>query len=211
MIDTVELDAAAAVLFTLGRFHRQAPDSEALGAFWELAEEWPLPIDATTKAGLAEFTQSRTESESAASIRTDHNWLYGVSATAKIPPYESVHRDREGLLFDQQTLAVRKIYRSIGLEVPELNRVPDDHIGTEMDFVAQCFVRALDAADAADDKATTAYLQLAASFLDEHVSQWAPEVLAQAADLADTHFMRGVCLCSIAALTFSGDLLDRTV
>lgn len=211
MIDANDLDASAAVLFTLGRFHREAPDRQALNAFWELVEEWPLPIDATTEAGLAEFRDSKLDAESVSDIRSDHNWLYGVSATAKVSPYESVHRDRDGLLFDKQTIAVRNVYRAIGLQVPNMNKAPDDHVGIEMDFVAQCFVRALDAMDAGNDDAATSYLQLAASFVDEHLSQWAPEILAKAADAADTHFMKGICLCSLGALTFVTERLDEMV
>lgn len=205
-----QLDAAAAVLFTLGRFHRQPTDTQALQAFWELAKQWPLPIDPAAEAGLQQFALSQEEDETAAAINTDQNWLYGVSATAKVSPYESVHRDRDGLLFDKQTLEVRKIYRSAGLQVTDLNRVPDDHVGTEMDFLAQCFVRALDAIDQEDDQTATAYLQLAGSFLEDHVNQWAPAILEKAAAAADTHFMRGVCLCSISALQFATDLLQLT-
>ncbi len=200
MLTPSELDAYAAVLFTLGRFHREPPDTQTLSAFAELVEDWPLPVNTDTREGLRLFHQSSEVGESSHAIDSDHNWLYGVSATAKVPPFESVHRDKDGLLFDEQTMAVRGVYRQLGLQVPNLNREPDDHVGVEMDFLAQCCLKALDALDVQDLAAARAYLELSRRFLDEHVNQWAPEMLQKASQKADTAFMQGLALASIGVL-----------
>ena len=39
-----------------------------------------------------------------------------------------MHRSREGLVFDVQTLQVRDFYRRFGLQSPLLNKEPDDHV-----------------------------------------------------------------------------------
>lgn len=200
MLTTEDLDAAAAVLFTLGQFHRNPPDQTTLDTFSELIEEWPTPIGPNTEQALDHFRASRANGETPEQIDRDHNWLYGVSATAKVPPYESVHRGRDGLLFDEETLQVRAIYRQMGFQVQQYNKVPDDHVGIEMEFLAQCCLRALDATDEGDTPAALASLRLARVFLDDHVMQWAPRMLQLAAERAETDFMKGVCMASIDAL-----------
>lgn len=200
MLTSELLDAYAAVLSTLGRFHREAPDETTLSAFGELLDDWPLEVSEGARAGLEKLRQSFQEGESAYRIKADLNRLYGVSAKALIAPFESVHRDRDGLVFDRQTLLVRERYRQLGLEVARLNREPDDHVGVEMDFVAQCLLRALDQLDADNPAAAEEYLRVLQDFLDQHVNQWAPEMLGRAAELADTRFNQGLCLLSVAAL-----------
>ncbi|WP_350257709.1 molecular chaperone TorD family protein [Scrofimicrobium sp. R131] len=209
MLTADELDDYAAALATLGRFHRQAPDENTLSAFGELLEEWPVPVGEASSAGLAHLRTSFAEAESAYQIRGDLNRLYGVSAVARVAPYESVHRDRDGLVFDQQTLLVREAYRQLSLQVPRLNREPDDHIGVEVDFLAQCLLRALDALDAGQDQQALTYLNLAREFLAEHLNQWGPDMLAEATEAAETEFMRGVCQLTIGTLdSFTAALED---
>lgn len=205
MMSPDELDAYAAALATLGRFHRQAPDDATLIAFKELLDEWPVPPTDTGEQGLDALRESFAQEETAYRIRNDLNWLYGVSAKAKVSPFESVHRDRDGLVFDEQTLKVREAYRNLGLQVPALNREPDDHVGIELDFVARCLLGALDGLDAGNEDAAAQYLTEARRFLDEHVNQWAPEMLLEAAGAADTQFNRGICLLSIGTLETLND------
>lgn len=200
MLTPHELDAYAAALATLGRFHRQAPDEQTLSAFEELLSQWPVAPSGDAQRGLELLAESFAAGESAHQIKADLNGLYGVSAKARIAPYESVHRDRDGLVFDRQTLLVRDFYRRLGLEVPRLNREPDDHVGIELDFLAQCLLRALDAQDAGEETLTEEYVSLARGFLTDHVNQWAPQMLTEAARLANTRFNQGVCLLSIGTL-----------
>lgn len=200
-----EIDAYAAALSTLGRFHREAPDEATLGAFGELLAEWPVPVTEDSSRGLEKLASSFEKGENSFQIRSDLNRLYGVSAKAKVAPYESVHRDHDGLLFDEQTLKVRDTYRKLALQVPRLHREPDDHIGVELDFVARCLLASLDSLDAGDTLKSEGYLQIASDFLAEHVNQWAPEMLQKAADQAETDFMQGICLLTIGTL----QLLDE--
>ena len=207
MMSPDELDAYAAALATLGRFHRQAPDDATLSAFKELLDEWPVVPSQVGEQGLDALRQSFADNESAYTIKNDLNWLYGVSAKARVSPYESVHRDRDGLVFDEQTLRVREAYRNLGLQVPALNREPDDHVGTELDFLARCLLGALDGVDAGNEEAAEQYLDEARRFLDEHVNQWAPDMLLKAAASADTQFNRGICLLSVGTLETLSDHL----
>ena len=143
-------------------------------------------------------------------FRHDHDRLYGDTAAAVVPPYESVHRGLDGLVFDEQTLEVRAAYRGLSLQAPRLNREPDDHIGLEFDFVARSCLRAIDALDAGDEAEAERFIGIGAAFVRDHLLPWAPEMLATAIGRAHTHFMRGVGLLSLGALASYVELVDAS-
>ncbi len=207
MLDIEHLDHLAAAFSVLGRFHRSAPDEQTLSAFWGLLDEWPLPITDATADGLARLRQSRADGEPATVIGRDLAGLYGHMAVARVAPFESVHRGIERLVFDEQTLEVRTAYRALSLQAPRLNKEPDDHIGLEFDFIAQASLRALDALDAGDRERARHYTRIGADFLNEHLQQWAPDMLAQVVEKADTKFMQGIALLSLGALESYAALL----
>ncbi len=187
-------DALAAGFGALGRLHREAPDPEILANIRGLMGEWPLPATEAAQRGLALLEASAAANEDAETIRLDHARLYGVMATAVVPPYESVHRGEDGLVFDSDTLHVRAAYRALSLQAPRLNREPDDHIGLEFDFVSQALDRAVVASE------PTPLVAAARAMLDDHLDQWAPNMLTNMAAAAATAFMAGVAWLSVGAL-----------
>ena len=105
-----------------------------------------------------------------------------------------------GIVFNEETLEVRDQYRRLGLQAPKLNREPDDHIGLELDFLAQCCVSALTAVEQGAHLAAERYVHIAADFTRDHLLVWAPEMLARAEEEARTEWMRGLELLSRGAL-----------
>jgi TorA maturation chaperone TorD len=191
-------DALAAAFATLGSLHRGPPDEARLAAFEGLLDEWPLPETDEARLGAERVRRSRELGEDAEAIRRDHDRLYGVSATAQVAPYESVHRGVDRLVFDTHTLDVRRAYEALGLRAPKLHREPDDHIGLEFDFIAQALLMALDAVDAGRDAGGT--ILIARSFLHEHLLSWCPVMLDEVVLRAKSEFMAGVALLSQGAL-----------
>lgn len=194
------LDRLAAAFATLGRLHLQSPDQETLDQLEELLDEWPLDATGDTAFGLDEIRKSFTQKESVADIRRDHNELYGVTAGAKVPPYESVHRNQDRLIFDKETLEVRAEYRKLGLQAPKLHQEPDDHIGLEFNFIAQSCLRSLDALDQDSTTDASRYYGIGVVFMTQHIMEWVPEMLEAAAEAAETHFYRGVMYLSLGAI-----------
>lgn len=206
MSDIEGWDALAAVFGTLGRLHREPPDDALLDALTALLDQWPLADTEEAQLGVQRLRRSRELGEDAETIRRDHDRMYGVSATAVVPPYESVHRGTDGLVFDEQTLAVRDAYRSLGLSAPRLNREPDDHIGLEFDFVAQALVMALDA-DEAGTADPQVPVQAARDFVRDHLATWAPQMLQVLEERAATEFVRGLAALSRGALRSADTIL----
>ena len=199
-IDFEMLDALAMGFAVLGRLHQDPPDEDPLESLPSLHRDWPLALDPSTVKGLDHLLACVEARESALTIRRDHSRLYGRAAAAKVSPYESVHRGRDGLVFDDETLVVRAAYRALSLHAPRLNREPDDHIGLELNFMAQTCDKALEALDADRPSEATQYIAVGSRFFEKHLSQWAPRMLESAAVAAETHFMKGVCCLTLGAL-----------
>ena len=138
------LDRCAAALTVLARLQLTPPDEETMDQVAGLAGQWPLSglpqetpdAQQARENGWQLLKTSRRDGESAEHVRDDQDRLYGITARALIPPYESVHRNTDGLIFDAATLDVRSMYRRAGLRAPALGREPDDHLGLELDFLA---------------------------------------------------------------------------
>ena len=80
-------------------------------------------------------------------------------------------------------MQVRAFYRRFGLQAPDLNRRPDDHISLELEFCATLLSRALDAAERGEDGSE--YASAHDDFCREHLLAWAPEFFAAVEEHAD--------------------------
>lgn len=209
MVDDEDLDALAAALTTLAALHLDAPRQAALDAVRQMAGEWPLPAEGATGEGLALWLRSKDAGEPAEQIERDHDRLYGDSAVAIAAPYESVHREVEALVFGRQTLQVRAAYAELGLQAPELNREPDDHIGLELEFLGRACLRCLDLREAGDRGGAGRALDAARAFAAEHLGAWAPGLLAAVCAEARTDFMRGLAQLTQGTLDNFATTINR--
>ncbi|QJC22186.1 TorD/DmsD family molecular chaperone [Arcanobacterium buesumense] len=194
MLSPAEYDAFAAAFTVLGRLHIQPADGQTRSDVIGLLHQWPLDsaLSQYSSRGLELLAESAQRAENDDAIITDQDTLYGISASAKVPPYESVHCGQDRLVFDRQTLEVRQEYAKLALQAPKYNTEPDDHIGLELDFLGRCCIAALDGHDMAQE--------LAVSFTKEHIVTWMPAMLAHASQEATTAWLRGVIALTQGAL-----------
>lgn len=120
----------------------------------------------------------------------DYNQLFVGPGSLKAPPWESVYRSKDRIVFGPETLAVRKFFQSYGLEVQLLNKEPDDHIGLELEFMAYLSEEALAAYEAGED--ATDLLEGTERFLHEHLEQWVPNFCDDVEKEAQTDFFVGL-------------------
>ena len=191
-MDTLQLESIAAMLGVVGRLHREPPGDLELSMLRDLVDQWPLDAAPDSDAGLDAWRASAEAGEDAAQIRADHDRLYGVAARAVVPPYESVQREQERLTFGEATHRVRDAYARLGLQAPELNREPDDHIGLELAFVGELAAAGLEAIEAGDAAALASATGGARRFVDEHLLAWGPGFARLVAEGADTDLYRAV-------------------
>lgn len=196
------LDRFAAAFTTLSALLLAAPSGEVLARVRDadLLGEWPLPGHADCRRGVALLAESAAAGEDETRIRRDYNRLFRGPERMKAPPYESVHRSEDRLLFEAETMQVRAAYAELGLVAPRLNSEPDDHIGLELSFVATVAVRGMDALEAGDDLELARLLRALVVFLDEHLLVWAPRCLTQAANASTTFFYQGISALGLGTL-----------
>lgn len=207
------LDAVAAAWTVLSTVYGRLPEAgfvDALRSPEQLAA-WPYD-DRASAAGVELLVRSGRRAaqgdreEQLDALVEDHRRLFIGPRPLLAAPWESVHRSREGLVFDVQTIQVRQAYRRFGLQSPLLNKEPDDHIALEASFVATLALRALDALEQGrpDDAA-----ELAAAigeFTREHLEQWVPDLLERVEDHARSDYHRGMARLTAGALDQLGQL-----
>jgi TorA maturation chaperone TorD len=141
-------------------------------------------------------------------LQVDYTRLFiGVDGVLA-PPWESVHRSREHLLFQEQTIRVRQWYLQYGLQVIEQGKEPDDHVGLELVFLAHLARRGLAALEEGNEERFDALLTAQRRFLAQHPLQWVPVWSAQVDQHAATDFYRGIGILTNGVLTAIAELLE---
>lgn len=204
-----QLDSLAAAWTVLARLIAAAPDETTLENMRceAMLATWPLTESPQTEQGVARLLESGQIGEQYQEIKDDHFHLFVGPGSVLAPPWESVYRSEERLLFEEETIQVRQFYRRFGLQAPKLNREPDDHISLELDFCATLLIRALDAIDEDDLEKSEGYQQAHADFCTEHLFVWADEFFQLVIDNAKTSFWQGVGLLGSGALSQAKQLL----
>ncbi|WP_122820986.1 TorD/DmsD family molecular chaperone [Varibaculum vaginae] len=193
------LDSFAAAFCVLGALHLDPPSSPVVKDFLSLSSQWPLPLTPQGEAALKELRSSFPNDPSEEEIYAlwaDQNRLYGITGSAQLSPFESVQRGDDGLVFDQETIEVRRYYGAMGLQAPCLGSEPDDHIGLEMDFLSKCLLKAADDFAAGNKAQAEQTLGVARQFSGEHLLSWGSAFFAEGAKLAKTPWLRGICILS---------------
>ena len=195
----------------LGRCFYEAPRAEWVTTLAgdRLFEAWPFPSrDDGTAAGLAllnGFCASWNPAGLGA-LECAFNSLYVGPGEMLAPPWESVHRSKTKLTFQEPTLQVRELYRRFGVEAPAIHREPDDHLGLELAFVATLSDRAAANAAGGDAAQLARCLQAQRDFLENHLLAWAPTCLALVEGHAETDYYRGASRLALGSLSESARL-----
>lgn len=213
-----DLDAAAAAWTVFSTAYGMEPAGSFVTAMRspEQLAEWPYD-DPLTAGGIRLLERSgqraaeADEGEALPALVADHRRLFVGPRPLLAAPWESVHRSREGLVFDVQTLQVRKAYRRFGLQSPLLNKEPDDHIALESAFVANLALRALDALEEGRDEDTERFVTGIGEFRAEHLDEWVPDLLARVSEHAETDYQRGMAQLTEGALVQLGAWDGRLV
>ncbi|MEC4184543.1 molecular chaperone TorD family protein [Adlercreutzia sp. R21] len=178
-----ELLALRQLLYALtARVFAAEPDEEL--ATWCATDEVGAALAFLAEAmadagGEVELVDGTTIAAAAASgvgdgaLAAEYMKLFVGPATPLAPPWESVYRSADGLLFQASTLAVRDAYRAAGFAAAGYPHEPDDHLGTELGFMAALGERALRAWQVGDISRALDDMQHQAAFLEEHLSLWA--------------------------------------
>jgi TorA maturation chaperone TorD len=93
------------------------------------------------------------------------------------PPWESVYRSKEGLLFQESTLTIREIYRKEGYLPEGYPKVPDDSLPLELNFMYRMAARSLEALQNDQTEELSRTLAVQESFIRVHLLYFVPKLL----------------------------------
>ena len=189
----------------LGKVFYEPPTLELIQALvtQDLFADWPLgsPNDEVDGAlnQLREFS-TQWDTTQFEDLRRDYARLFVGPNRLLAPPWESVYRSSEHLIFERQTLEVRQMYQRYGMVPPQTNVEPDDHFGLELRFVAYLNGLALYAFKQDDSMLGIEAVETVGRFLNEHLLQWAPEFLDLVMTFASTSYYRSVAELTLGCL-----------
>lgn len=196
----------------LGGAFYDAPDAGLIGtiARENLFEDWTLPCtNAAMEHGLdtlRQFTKGWQDTQLPA-LKRDYDRLFVGPGKLLAVPWESVYRSQEGLIFEQQTVAVRQFYRRFAMAVPKPGIEPEDHIGLELRFVAHLYALGLQAVEHGQENSFDLILGGLAQFFEVHLGQWAEACFDRVRQHAQTPYYRGVAQLASGCLVHSMMLL----
>ncbi len=197
----------------LARCFHEPPRKEWLATLVEqqLFEAWPFPSDEEDVSEglhlLASFCE-RWDPATHDELVWDFNRLFVGPGEMLAPPWESVHRSKTRLTFQEPTLEVRGIYQQFGIEAPAIHREPDDHLALELAFFAHLSELATEA-ETRTDTATPSRdrcLEAQRDFLHDHLLAWVPGCLAMVLAHAETDYYRGAARVTLGSLAESARL-----
>ncbi len=132
----------AAYFRLLGSLLYNEPDAAAMDMLLddEIFSELPYAGDnALAREGQAQITAwlgSGSKAELLDKTNSDFMRLFIGPDKLLAAPWGSVYLDEDRLLFNEDTLKVRKFYERYGMMTKKKYSEPDDHIGLELEFLA---------------------------------------------------------------------------
>lgn len=104
-------------------------------------------------------------------LEIEYNRLFVGPAHPLAPPYESLYRDRGGLVMGPSVQAVLARYAEVGIALAPDHRDLPDHVAAELGFMAHLAAEEA----AAEGNEALAWRQRAAAFLGLHLTVWLPQ------------------------------------
>lgn len=91
------------------------------------------------------------------------------------PPYESVYRSKNQCIYGVETSHVKQFYKNAGMELTKKMKMPDDFIGTELEFMYWMSHRMYQAVKENQDELAYKMAVYQHEFLVKHLLEWVPE------------------------------------
>lgn len=197
-LDALAATAIAEDLEVLARLHDREVDAELIGTLrgrpvgqWFMLRLGDPAFDEAARLielGLAELPDP-PDAAALDDLAAEYAAIY-LTHAYRVSPCESVWRDEDNLERQEAMFKVRAWYRRAGLTVPDWRRRSEDHLVSELDFLARLMRGAVDAGTA----------KMAAAFMREHLLVWIPDFAARVVARCRSPFYAGVALLTAAYL-----------
>ena len=124
---------------------------------------------------------------------------HGVNGYSAAYPYESVYTSERRLLMQEARAEVLATLRENELVRGNWNEA-EDHIALELEFMQRLSLRAADALSDDAEEEAIAYLRASYDFLENHLLNWVPMLVADMRMHARTLFYQGLAQLTLGSL-----------
>lgn len=143
------------------------------------------------------------------SIAQEYTRLFIGPGSLPVPPWESVFRSEDSVLFSQKTLEVRNAYRAAGFRPVLSPHIADDHIALEFGFIAALSHQACNAYEDDDREGFDTALNHTKNFMDQHMFRWIPSYTRKVTELGQFPFYSAVIAASSRFLEIDRNALEE--
>jgi len=130
-------------------------------------------------------------------ILDDHLRLFGGLGTPTAPPYESVYLSEDHLMFQKPSLEVKRIYETYGWRSSLNGKVPEDHLGIELQFLNLLLEKYHEIEDRICHKELAIDIN---KFIDNHLGTWIHSWNRDLQKNAASDFYKGIGYLIVASV-----------
>lgn len=125
-------------------------------------------------------------------LHWDYTRLFIGPGELPTPPWESAYRNKDKLLFQEETRRVRLAYLKYAFLPKLYQQEADDHVGLECDFMYQLSIVTCEKIEIPGCSGLREVLHDQADFLERHLLRWVPAFAGQVMAHSSTEFYQGM-------------------
>jgi len=126
----------------------------------------------------------------------------------KVPAHPSESTYREGTMMQHHRDEVLQLYWSFGVTAGKEFTEPEDHIATELSFMAFLCQKTNLALQKGDIKKAKEYAEAQKNFLANHLMKWVPNLVKDVLQYSHTPFYKGIAILTEEFLNISLSAAD---
>jgi putative dimethyl sulfoxide reductase chaperone len=164
------------LLYFAGTMIMYDPTQECIHDFWSQGILKTLPVTSHNPRFITAASLLRqsvdNQSTNVNLMREDYLSLFTGTGNPLAPPYESVYKSTDHLMFDRQTSEVREFYSSYGWKYRFKGEIPDDHLGIELLFLTKLIDKYMEFDDHVCENEMSNEI---GRFIENHILSWVPQ------------------------------------
>ena len=131
-----------------------------------------------------------------------------LGVRGKIPhPSESAYQGGRKIMA-RPYREVQKIYEEAGLSANKTFTEPEDHVATELSFMAFLAGKASESIKKGDDDSLKRLLKSQREFQEKHLMSWLPRMCSDVLEIGRTDFYKGAAMVTMGFLDMDRSILE---
>jgi TorA-specific chaperone len=133
---------------------------------------------------------------------------HGMNGHSAAYPYESVHTSEKRLMMQEARAEVLQVYRANELKKDQSWREGEDHIAVELEFMQIMCLRTAESLRAGDEDGAIGLLKTQYAFVQDHLLNWVPLLVADMLHFSETELYRGLAELTLGFVQTEAEILE---